>query len=151
MSGPSGFTSYNQQVIESFRANKGVTHGPNRLILLTTTGAKSGQPRTTPLAYSTDGDRLVVAASKGGAPTNPDWYHNLVANPIVTVEMGAETFQARATVVADEAERQRLYAHHAELMPGFAEYTTKTERKIPIILLERLDEGASDQPSEASA
>lgn len=130
--------NYNQQVIETFRANQGEVRGPNRLILLTTTGAKSGKQRTTPIAYSTDGDTLVIAASKGGAPVNPDWYFNLVANPIVTVELGTETFQARAIVVADEAERQRLYTHHAELMPGFADYPAKTDRKIPIILLERL-------------
>lgn len=135
MSGPG---NYNQVVIETFRANKGVVSGPNRLILLTTTGAKSGLPRTSPVAYSTDGNRLVIAASKGGAPTNPDWYVNLVANPIVTVELGTEKFQARATVVTDEAERERLYARHAELMPGFAEYPKKTSRKIPIVLLERL-------------
>jgi deazaflavin-dependent oxidoreductase (nitroreductase family) len=134
MSGPG---NYNQQVIEMFRANKGVVRGPNQLILLTTTGAKSGKQRTTPVAYSTDGDKLVIIASKGGAPVNPDWYFNLVANPIVTVEQGTETFQAHASVVADEAERQRLYARHAELMPGFAEYPKKTDRKIPVILLER--------------
>ena len=93
--------SYNQTVIETFRKNGGSVAGPNRLLLLTTTGARSGQPRTTPLAYSTDGDRLVIAASKGGSPTNPDWFHNLLANPVVTVELGGETFQARATV-ADE-------------------------------------------------
>jgi deazaflavin-dependent oxidoreductase (nitroreductase family) len=131
-------TNYNQQVIETFRANKGVVRGPNKLILLTTTGAKSSQPRTSPVAYSTDGDRLVIAASKGGAPSNPSWYFNLLANPIVTVELGAETFQARASVVTDEQERERLYAHHAELMPGFADYTLKTTRKIPVILLERI-------------
>ena len=131
-------TNYNQQVIETFRANKGVVRGPNQLILLTTTGAKSGQPRTSPVAYSTDGDRLVIVASKGGAPTNPAWYFNLLANPIVTVELGAETFQARASVVADEQERERLYAHHAELMPGFADYPPKTTRKIPVIVLERI-------------
>jgi deazaflavin-dependent oxidoreductase (nitroreductase family) len=129
--------SYNQSVIEAFRKNGGSVPGPNRLLLLTTTGARSGQPRTNPLAYSTDGDRLVVAASKGGAPSNPDWFRNLLANPIVTVELGGETFQARATV-ADEQERDRLYARHAELMPGFADYETKTTRKIPIVLLERL-------------
>lgn len=134
MSGPS---NYNQRVIETFRANRGAVPGPNRLLLLTTTGARSGQPRTSPLAYSTDGDRLVIAASKAGAPTNPDWYFNLLANPIVTVELGDETFQARATV-AEEAERVRLYTQHAELMPGFADYLQKTERRIPIVLLERL-------------
>lgn len=135
MSGPG---NYNQVVIETFRANKGVVSGPNKLILLTTTGARSGQPRISPVAYSTDGDRLVIAASKAGAPTNPDWYFNLLANPIVTVEMGTEKFQARASVVTDEAERERLYARHAELMPGFADYPKKTSRKIPVVLLERL-------------
>jgi deazaflavin-dependent oxidoreductase (nitroreductase family) len=134
MSGPG---NYNQQVIETFRANGGVVPGPNRLLLLTTTGARSGQERTTPVAYSTDGDRLVIVASKGGADTNPDWYFNLLAHPTVTVELGAERFQARASV-AGEDERERLYARHAELMPGFAEYPQKTERKIPVVLLERI-------------
>lgn len=132
-------TNYNQTVIETFRANKGNVSGPNRLLLLTTTGAKSGKPRTVPLAYSTDGEHLVIAASKGGAPSNPDWYFNLLAHPVVTVELGTESFQARATIVADERERERLYAHHAELMPGFAEYTKKTTRPIPVILLDRID------------
>jgi len=129
--------NYNQVVIQQFRANGGKVQGPNQLILLTTTGAKSGQPRTTPVAYSTDGDRLVIIASKAGAPTNPDWYHNLLANPIVTVETGTETYQARATV-AEEPERTRLYDQHAALMPGFAEYTKKTTRQIPVILLTRI-------------
>jgi deazaflavin-dependent oxidoreductase (nitroreductase family) len=130
--------NYNQVVIEKFRANGGKVDGPNRLILLTTTGAKSGQPRTAPIAYSTDGDRLVILASKGGAPTNPDWYHNLLAHPIVTVELGTEQFQACASVVTDEQEYERLYAQHAGLMPGFAEYRKKTTRKIPVVILERI-------------
>jgi deazaflavin-dependent oxidoreductase (nitroreductase family) len=134
MSGPS---NYNQAVIDSFRANGGKVQGPNSLILLTTTGAKSGQPRTNPVAYSTDGDRLIIVASKGGAPTNPDWYFNLVAHPTVTVEQGTERFQANATL-AEGDERARLYAHHAELMPGFADYQEKTTRKIPVIILERV-------------
>ena len=134
MSGPN---NYNQAVIETFRANAGKVPGPNQVLLLTTTGAKSGLPRTTPVAYSTDGDHLVIVASKGGAPTNPDWYFNLLANPVVTVELGTEKFQARATV-ADEGERERLYAQHAALMPGFAEYPQKTTRKIPVVLLERI-------------
>ena len=129
--------NYNEAVIEKFRANAGKVDGPNSLILLTTTGAKSGQPRVSPVAYSTDGDRLIVLASKGGAPTNPDWYFNLVANPVVTVEQGAETFQARASL-ANEDEYERLYSQHAALMPGFAEYRTKTTRKIPVIVLERI-------------
>ncbi|HLY31540.1 MAG TPA: nitroreductase family deazaflavin-dependent oxidoreductase [Ktedonobacterales bacterium] len=129
--------NYNQVVIEKFRANGGKVEGPNQLLLLTTIGAKSHQPHTTPVAYSTDGDRLVIVASKGGAPTNPAWYHNLLANPVVTVELGTERFQARATVVTGP-ERDRLYAQHAALMPGFAEYTKKTTRQIPVILLERM-------------
>jgi len=134
MSGPS---NYNQAVIDSFRTNGGKVQGPNSLILLTTTGARSGEPRTNPVAYSTDGDRLIVVASKGGAPTNPDWYFNLVAHPTVTVEQGTERFQAHATI-AEGDERDRLYAHHAEVMPGFADYQEKTTRKIPVIILERI-------------
>lgn len=129
--------NYNQAVIETFRANGGKVDGPNRLILLTTIGAKSGQPRTAPVAYSTDGDRLVIIASKGGAPTNPDWYHNLLAHPVVMVELGTEKFQARASAVVDEQEYERLYTQHATLMPGFAEYRRKTTRKLPVIILER--------------
>ncbi|HEX8035808.1 MAG TPA: nitroreductase/quinone reductase family protein [Ktedonobacterales bacterium] len=134
MSGPS---NYNQTIIETFRANGGKVPGWARMLLLTTTGAKTGKQRTSPLAYSTDDGRLVVAASKGGAPTNPSWYSNLVANPTVTVELDSERFQARATPVTDVAERDRLYAQHAELMPGFADYEKKTTRKIPVVLLER--------------
>lgn len=135
MSGPHNF---NQTIIETFRANGGKVPGWSRLLLLTTTGAKTGVQRTSPIAYSTDGDRLVIAASKGGAPTHPSWYSNLLANPIVTVELDSERFQARATVVTDVVERDRLYAQHAELMPGFAEYEKKTTRKIPVVLLERI-------------
>src|SRR5215831_5266518 len=123
MSGP---TNHNQIVIETFRANGGKVPGPNQLLLLTTTGAKSGVQRTTPVAYSTDGDRLVIVASKGGALTNPAWYFNLLAHPVVTVELGSERFRARASVVEDEAERERLYARHATIMPGFAGYPQKT-------------------------
>ena len=129
--------NYNQTVIETFRANNGNVNGPNRLLLLTTTGAKSNQLHTTPIAYSTDGERLVILASKGGAPTNPDWYHNLLANSLVTVELGIEQFQARATV-AEGQEHERLFAQHAALMPGFAEYQQKTTRQIPVIVLERV-------------
>ncbi|HLV97159.1 MAG TPA: nitroreductase family deazaflavin-dependent oxidoreductase [Ktedonobacterales bacterium] len=131
-------SNYNEMVIEKFRANGGKVDGPNQLILLTTTGAKSGQPRIAPVAYSKDGDHLIILASKGGQPTNPDWYHNLVANPTVTVELGTEQFQARASVVEDEQEYERLYAQHATLMPGFAEYRQKTTRRIPVIVLERV-------------
>jgi len=108
------------------------------MLLLTTTGARSGQSRTTPLVYTTDGDRIVIIASKAGAPTNPDWYHNLVANQTATIEVGAEKFQARATV-AEGVERERLYNQQAEQMPGFAEYQKKTTRQIPVVILERAD------------
>src|SRR5262245_34030693 len=102
---------WNTAIIAEFRANGGKVGGQfagRPLLLLHTTGAKSGQQRIKPLAYSMDGDQFVVIASKGGAPTNPDWYFNIVANPLVTVEVGAEQFQARATVAA-EPERTRLF------------------------------------------
>lgn len=134
MSGPN---NHNNKMIEQYRANGGKVDFPLPLLLLTTTGAKSGETRTTPVAYSRDGDRLVILASKGGAPTNPDWYHNLMAHPLVTVELGTERFQARA-VEADDAEYERLYSQHATQMPGFAEYRRKTTRHIPVIILERI-------------
>src|SRR5215469_6893394 len=130
------FQAWNRQVIEEFRANKGKVNGNNSLLLLTTTGARSGQQRINPLAYTTDGERLIIIASKGGSPSNPDWYHNIVAHPDVTVEVGSETFEARATVV-EGAERDELYAKQAAVMPNFAEYQAKTTRKIPVIVLTR--------------
>jgi deazaflavin-dependent oxidoreductase (nitroreductase family) len=137
MAGPN---DWNRAIIEEFRANGGKVGGQFAgapLLLLTTTGARSGQRRTNPMMYLADGDRLAVFASKSGAPTNPDWYHNLVANPTVTVEVGTETFDARATVLTG-AERDRLYARQAGLYPGFAEYQEKTSRIIPVVALERL-------------
>ncbi|MGI8856108.1 MAG: nitroreductase family deazaflavin-dependent oxidoreductase [Thermomicrobiales bacterium] len=133
--------NFNQSLIAEFRATNGKVTGDfagRPLLLLTSTGAKSGQPRTMPLVYTTDGDHIVVIASKGGAPTNPDWYHNLVANPVATIEMPDETFQVRATVV-EGAERERLYSAQAALMPGFAEYQEKTTRQIPVVVLERVN------------
>jgi deazaflavin-dependent oxidoreductase (nitroreductase family) len=130
---------FNQAVITEFRANNGKVGGQFAnipLLLLTTIGAKSGQPRIIPLAYTTDGDRIIILASKAGAPTNPDWYHNLVANPTATVEIGNERFQAQASV-AQGQERERLYAHVLERLPWFADYQQKTSRQIPIIILER--------------
>jgi deazaflavin-dependent oxidoreductase (nitroreductase family) len=130
---------WNQSIITEFRANGGKVGGQFSgapLLLLTTTGAKSGQKRTTPVMYNTDGGRLLVFASKGGAPTNPAWYHNLVAHPEVTVEVGSETYPARATVLRGE-ERDRLFKRHAEQYPGFAEYQAKTSRTIPVSALER--------------
>ena len=132
-------SDWNRQIIEEFRANGGKVGGMwegRRLLLLTTTGAKSGQRRTNPLAYLPDGDRLLIFASKAGAPTNPDWYHNLVAHPDVTVEVGAETYEATAAVLAGE-ERDRLYAKQAQVSPAFADYQAKTTRAIPVVALSR--------------
>ncbi len=106
------------------------------MLLLTTTGAKSGTQRTTPVVYTRDGDRIVVIASKGGAPKSPAWYHNLVANPVVTVELPGETFAARA-IVQSGAERERLFQAQAAQMPNFADYARKTTRVIPVVALER--------------
>ena len=123
---------WNRQIIGKFRANGGKVGGMwegKPLLLLTTTGARSGQRHTTPTMYLADGDRLFVFASKGGTPTNPDWYHNLLAHPEVTVEVGTETYEATATVLSGE-ERDRLYVRQAERFPQFGEYQTKTNRKI---------------------
>lgn len=133
--------AFNQALIAEFRANGGKVSGRfagRPLLLLSTIGARSGQTRTSPLVYTTDGERYVIIASKGGSPTHPDWYHNLVANPIVTVEVGAEQFQTRATVAAGE-ERTRLFDQMAAQMPFFAEYQRKVDRQIPVVILERLD------------
>lgn len=133
---------FNRQVIEAFRANGGEVgdkfpmFAGARLAIFTMTGAKSGQPRETPLVYTTDGDRLVIIASKGGAPTNPDWYHNLVANPSVKVELPDETYQGTAVEQTGD-ERDRLYEAQAALMPNFAEYQAGTDRKIPLFTIER--------------
>lgn len=136
----SDYQAFNQVLIAEFRANGGKVSGQfagRPLLLLSTVGARSGQTRTSPLAYTIDGERYVIIASKGGAPTHPDWYHNLVANPMVTVEVGTEQFQARATVAAGE-ERTSLFDQMATQMPGFAEYQRKIERQIPVVVLERL-------------
>jgi len=130
---------WNLQTIEEFRENGGKVGGfweGKPLLLLTTTGAKSGQRRTNPTMYLVDGNRLLVFASKRGAPTHPDWYHNLVAHSEVTIEVGTETYEATATVLNGE-ERDRLYARQAELYPQFGEYQANTTRLIPVIALER--------------
>ena len=126
----------NIKVIEEFRRTGGQTGGSGRTLLLTTVGARSGQERTVPLAYLADGDRLLIFGSRAGSDKHPDWYWNLRKNPIVTVEIGAEKYQARATAVAGE-ERDRLFAQQKEAMPVFAEYETRTRRVIPVIALER--------------
>ena len=134
-------SNFNQAVIAEFRANGGKVGGyfaGANMLLLHTTGAKSGQPRVNPVVYVTDGARLVIIASKSGADSNPDWYYNLLANPIATVEVGTEQFQVRATPVTEEPERSRLYAKMVAHRPGFAEYEQKTSRKIPAVILERI-------------
>lgn len=133
---------FNQQIIEEFRANGGQVGGPfagARLILLTTIGARSGARHTTPVAYLPDGgDRILVIASAGGSPRHPDWYHNLVANPEVTVETGVFTYRARATVLTGE-ERDRAFARAVETDPGWAEYQAKAQgRVIPVVALEEI-------------
>ena len=127
----------NKKIIDEFRANAGRVGGNfegKTLLLLHTQGAKSGQERINPLACVKDGDRCVVIASKGGAPTHPDWYYNVIANPQVTVEVGTETFQAQA-IVAEEPDRTRLYDKMVEVMPGFEGYRRNTTREIPVIVL----------------
>ncbi len=130
---------YNRRLIEEFRATRGQANGPmagRPLLLLTTTGARTGQRRTTPLMYVPDGNRLLLIASNAGAPRHPDWYHNLVAHPSVVVEVGAETFDATA-VVTEGAERQRLWAQIVARYPFFADHEAKTRRQIPIVALAR--------------
>jgi deazaflavin-dependent oxidoreductase (nitroreductase family) len=132
--------SFNERVIDEFRANEGRVGGPFAdmpLLLLTTTGARSGRPHTTPLAYLEDGGRYVVFGSKGGAPTNPDWYHNLRANPGVAVELGADSFRARARVAEGE-EREDFFERQKAARPVFADYERRTTRAIPVIVLEPL-------------
>lgn len=129
---------YNQTVVAEFRANGGKVEdfATTPLLLLTTLGAKSGQPRITPLAYTTNGGRFILIASDKGSPVHPGWYYNVLAHPLVTVEIGRERFQARA-VVTEEPERSRLFAQMAEQMPDFAEYQNKTSRRIPVVALVR--------------
>jgi deazaflavin-dependent oxidoreductase (nitroreductase family) len=130
---------FNTKIIEEFRSNAGKVGGGFEgapMLVLTTTGAKSGKTRENPMMYLAEGDRIYVFASKAGAPTNPDWYHNLVAHPEVTVEVGTERFGAVATPV-DRAERDRIYAEQASRYPGFAEYEANTDRVIPVVELER--------------
>ncbi|MGW8226642.1 MAG: nitroreductase family deazaflavin-dependent oxidoreductase [Anaerolineales bacterium] len=133
-------SDWNKNIIEEFRANDGKVGGRfanNTLLLLHTTGAKSGKEHVNPLVTFEDGDRLVVVASKGGSPSHPDWYYNLVANPEVTVEYGTEKFQARATVTS-EPERTRLYEGMERRMTSFTDYKLKAGRVIPVVTLSRL-------------
>ena len=129
-------SDWNRKVIEEFRANRGKVAAFARqpLLLLTHTGAKTGELQTNPLAYFRDGNHYIIVASKGSAPTNPDWYYNLLVNPQATIEVGNE--QLEVTVEpAGSAERKRLWAMVIEKNPAFKEYEKKTRRTIPLVIL----------------
>src|SRR5580704_5383239 len=131
---------FNKKVIDEFRSSGGKVAGQFAgapMIIITHKGAKSGKNYTTPLVYTKDGDRCVIIASYAGAPKNPSWYHNLIAHPEVEVEIGAEKFKAKAKEVKG-AERDRLFAEQAKLMPQFNDYAKKTARTIPVFTLERV-------------
>ncbi len=133
--------AFNEKLIAEFRANGGKVTGmfaDAPLVLLTTTGAKSGKERTTPVVYFEDGGKLVIVASLAGAPKHPAWFLNVQANPEVAIERATEKFRAVANI-AGQAERDRLYARASELMPAFVEYQRKTTRVIPVVVLERLE------------
>ncbi|QYG91907.1 nitroreductase family deazaflavin-dependent oxidoreductase [Iamia sp. SCSIO 61187] len=135
----SGPGDFNQRIIEEFRANDGVVGGPFEgapLLLLHSTGARSGAERVTPVVYRADGDRWVIFASKAGAPDNPDWFHNLRAHPEASIEVGTETVPVTATVAEGE-EHDRLWEAQKQDMPGFADYEAKTTRRIPVVVLTR--------------
>jgi deazaflavin-dependent oxidoreductase (nitroreductase family) len=131
-------SDWNTSIIEQFRAQggKGVAQFGDALLLLHHTGARSGTVRVTPLAYYDDGDRLVIVASRGGAPQNPDWFHNLKAHPEVTIEVGTETTPAHATEITGD-DYDQTWARVTAAMPNFAEYQTKTTRRIPLVALHR--------------
>jgi deazaflavin-dependent oxidoreductase (nitroreductase family) len=137
--------AYNQTLIDDFREHSGkstVGHFVGRqLMLLTTIGAKTGATRVSPLAYTVDNGNVIIIASKGGSDTHPAWFRNIEANPTVTVEVGTDKYRAHARI-AHGAERERLYAQHAGTHPSFHEYVTKTDRVIPVIVLERLPDQA---------
>jgi deazaflavin-dependent oxidoreductase (nitroreductase family) len=134
----SEMSDFNRKVIDEFRANEGKVGGPfegAHVLLLTSTGAKSGEQRTTPVVYQQDGDRMVIFASKAGAPSNPAWFHNLRANPTATVEVGNDTVEVEA-VITDGEERERLFSKQKQLIPQFADYEQKTTRQIPVVALQ---------------
>ena len=131
----------NRKIIDEFRSNAGVVGGPFDgipILLLHHRGAKSGMERVNPLAYQQlEGGGVAIFGSKGGAPSHPAWFHNLVANPRARVEIGTETFDVVARVAADE-ERERIWEKQKRDMPGFADYERNTPREIPVVVLERV-------------
>lgn len=137
---PAAYGSVKQQLTDEIRQHGHAITGSyvgRQALLLTTTGARSGRPRLSPLAYSLDDARYIVTASRGGSPTHPGWYFNLLADPIVTIEVDLQHFQARASI-AEGAERERLWLQHISLHPGIGAYPRMTERIIPIVILEPL-------------
>ena len=140
MSQPSGPRGWNQKIIEEFRSNAGKVGGYFEgapMILIHHIGARSGTERVNPLVYLPDGDDMIIAATKGGSPTNPDWYHNLKAHPRITVEVGTATFPVEAREATGD-ERDELWRRLVAMRPGFAEYETKTSRTFPMFRLTRL-------------
>jgi deazaflavin-dependent oxidoreductase (nitroreductase family) len=137
-------SEWNQRIIEEFRANEGRVGGPFAgvpILLLHHTGARSGVERVNPLAYQQVGKAFAVFASKGGAPTNPDWYHNLLANPRAHVEVGTETFDVVAHE-AEAAEREGIWEEQKRQIPSFADYERRTPRRIPVMVLETIEAGS---------
>ena len=133
-------SDFNAAIIDEFRANGGKVGGQFAgapMVLLHTIGARSGEERVNPLVYQADGDRIAIFGSKAGAPTHPAWYHNLLANPDVTVELGPDTVPMRARV-AEPDEREPIWSRQKEIMPGFADYEANTTRVIPVVILERV-------------
>ena len=131
---------FNERVIDEFRANGGNVGGAfegSSLLLLETTGSKTGRSRVKPLVYRRDGDRLVVFGTKGGSPTHPEWFYNVRSNPRVTVEVGSDRFEADARVAPPD-ERERLWRLQTQDVPVFADYQTRTDRTIPVVILERV-------------
>jgi deazaflavin-dependent oxidoreductase (nitroreductase family) len=140
MSDASDMKAWNQQVIDEFRANGGQVGGPFEgapMVILTSTGAKSGEPRLSPLMALLNGDDIVIFASKGGAPTHPDWYYNLLANPEAKVEIGTETIAVKARV-AEGDERDELWTRQKTAYPQFQGYEDGTDRVIPVVVLEKV-------------
>ncbi|MBL1079356.1 nitroreductase family deazaflavin-dependent oxidoreductase [Nocardia sp. 2] len=135
-------SAFNENVIAEFRANGGKVGGPfegrDNMVVITTTGARSGRQITNPLVFLPDGERIVLIASNGGADKHPAWYHNLRANPELVVELGTETYLGKAEFI-DEPERGRLYDRMVEIMPQFDGYRTGTTRQIPVVAVYRRD------------
>jgi deazaflavin-dependent oxidoreductase (nitroreductase family) len=140
MTTPSDFEDFNAKIIEEFRANEGKVGGPfegANMVLITTTGAKSGNQRTNPLVYLPDGERIVIIASNGGADNHPAWFYNVKANPEITVEVGTDKYDATTVPLESGTERDELFARMVAVAPGFAEYEQKTKRVIPVVAVYR--------------